>query len=145
MERVHPKYRTPHIATAITGVVAAIIAGLFPLDVLGELISIGILLAFAAVCAGVLVLRYTSPDTARPFRVPAAWLTCIAGRGRVSRHDALPAARHVDPVGDLDGHRIRHLRPLRLPPQPAAPHGRLGLSRTEPERWSAGLSRARVR
>ena len=79
MERVHPKYRTPHIATAITGVFAAVIAGLFPLDVLGELISIGILLAFAAVCAGVLVLRYTSPDTARPFRVPAAWVTCTAG------------------------------------------------------------------
>ena len=79
MERVHAKYRTPHIATAITGVFAAVIAGLFPLDVLGELISIGILLAFAAVCAGVLVLRYTSPGTVRPFRVPAAWFTCIAG------------------------------------------------------------------
>jgi APA family basic amino acid/polyamine antiporter len=79
MERVHPKYRTPHVATAITGVVAAAVAGVFPLDVLGELISIGILLAFAAVCAGVLMLRYTSPGTVRPFRVPAAWLTCIAG------------------------------------------------------------------
>ena len=78
-ERVHPKYRTPHIATAITGVFAAVIAGLFPLDVLGELISIGILLAFAAVCAGVLVLRYTPPDTARPFRVPCGVVTCIAG------------------------------------------------------------------
>jgi APA family basic amino acid/polyamine antiporter len=79
MERVHPKYRTPHVATAITGVFAAAIAGVFPLDVLGELISIGILLAFAAVCAGVLVLRYTSPGTVRPFRVPAVWLTCTAG------------------------------------------------------------------
>ena len=79
MERVHPKYRTPHIATAITGVIAAAVAGVFPLDVLGELISIGILLAFAAVCAGVLVLRYTSPETPRPFRVPAALLTCTAG------------------------------------------------------------------
>jgi len=79
MERVHPKYRTPHVATVITGVIAAVIGGLFPLDVLGELISIGILLAFAAVCAGVLVLRYTSPDTVRPFRVPAAWFTCTAG------------------------------------------------------------------
>jgi APA family basic amino acid/polyamine antiporter len=79
MERVHPKYRTPHIATAITGVFAAVIAGLFPLDVLGELISIGILLAFGAVCAGVLVLRYTAPEAPRPFRVPAAWFTCVAG------------------------------------------------------------------
>jgi len=79
MERVHPKYRTPHVATVITGLIAAVIAGTFPLDVLGELISIGILLAFAAVCAGVLVLRITAPDAVRPFRVPAAWLTCTAG------------------------------------------------------------------
>ena len=47
------------------------------------------------------------------------------GRGRVSRDDALPAARHLDPVADLDGHRLRGLFPLRLSPQPAAPHGHL--------------------
>jgi APA family basic amino acid/polyamine antiporter len=79
LEKVHPKYRTPHVATVLTGLLAAFFAGIFPLDVLGELISIGILLAFAAVCAGVLVLRYSSPQTPRPFRVPAAWLTCTAG------------------------------------------------------------------
>jgi APA family basic amino acid/polyamine antiporter len=79
MQKVHPKYRTPHIATIITGVIAAAFAGVFPLDVLGELISIGILLAFTAVCAGVLVLRRTQPDTPRPFRVPGAAFTCIAG------------------------------------------------------------------
>ena len=61
MQNVHPKYRTPHVATLVTGVIAAVFAGLFPLDVLGELISIGILLAFTAVCAGVLVLRRTQP------------------------------------------------------------------------------------
>jgi APA family basic amino acid/polyamine antiporter len=79
MQKVHEKYRTPHIATLVTGVVAAFFAGLFPLDVLGELISIGILLAFTAVCAGVLVLRHTQPDTPRPFRVPFATFTSIAG------------------------------------------------------------------
>jgi APA family basic amino acid/polyamine antiporter len=79
LQKVHPKYRTPHIATIITGVIAAAFAGVFPLDVLGELISIGILLAFTAVCAGVLVLRRTQPDTPRPFRVPGAAFTCIAG------------------------------------------------------------------
>jgi len=79
MERVHVRYRTPHVATVVTGLLAAIFAGIFPLDVLGELISIGILLAFAAVCAGVLVLRYTRPDAPRPFRVPAPWL--VAGGG----------------------------------------------------------------
>ena len=79
MSKVHPTHRTPHVATAWTTVIAALFAGLLPLDVLGELISIGILLAFTAVCAGVLVLRITQPDTPRPFRVPAVWFTGVAG------------------------------------------------------------------
>jgi APA family basic amino acid/polyamine antiporter len=76
---VHPRYRTPHVATAWTVIAAAIIAGLFPLNVLGELISIGILLAFAVVCIGVLVLRRTRPDMPRPFKVPFAPVTCVLG------------------------------------------------------------------
>jgi APA family basic amino acid/polyamine antiporter len=79
MQKIHPTYHTPSIGTLITGAVAAVFAGVFPIDVLGELVSIGILLAFTAVCAGVLVLRYTMPETARPFRVPFAPLTCTAG------------------------------------------------------------------
>jgi APA family basic amino acid/polyamine antiporter len=79
MSRCHPRFKTPHVATLITGVLAALVAGLFPLDVLGELISIGILLAFAVVCIGVLVLRRTRPDARRPFRVPFAPVTCVAG------------------------------------------------------------------
>jgi APA family basic amino acid/polyamine antiporter len=79
MSRCHTRFKTPHVATAVTGVIAALIAGLFPLDVLGELISIGILLAFTVVCIAVLVLRKTRPDTPRPFRVPFAPVTCIAG------------------------------------------------------------------
>lgn len=79
MSRVHPKYRTPHVATAITVIAAALIAGLFPLNVLGELISMGILLAFTVVCVGVLVLRYTRPDLERPFRIPVAPVTCVLG------------------------------------------------------------------
>jgi APA family basic amino acid/polyamine antiporter len=79
MQKVHPTYQTPSFATIFTGVVAAIFAGTFPIDVLGELVSIGILLAFTAVCIGVLVLRRTMPETPRPFRVPFAPLTCTAG------------------------------------------------------------------
>ncbi|HXS91688.1 MAG TPA: amino acid permease [Steroidobacteraceae bacterium] len=79
MRKVHPKYRTPHVATAITTVLAAAIAGLFPLNILGELISMGILLAFTGVCIGVLVLRYTRPNLTRPFRVPFAAVTCVLG------------------------------------------------------------------
>jgi APA family basic amino acid/polyamine antiporter len=79
MSKCHPKFKTPHVATAVTGAGAALIAGVFPLDVLADLISIGILLAFAVVCIGVLILRRTRPDAPRPFRVPWAPFTCILG------------------------------------------------------------------
>lgn len=79
VSKVHPTYRTPHVATAWTVILAALFAGLLPLNVLGELISIGILLAFTVVCIGVLVLRKTRPDAPRPFRVPWAPVTCVLG------------------------------------------------------------------
>ncbi|MGD9843208.1 MAG: amino acid permease [Steroidobacteraceae bacterium] len=78
-QKVHPKYKTPHVATLITGGCAAIIAGLLPIGLLGELVSIGTLLAFVMVCLGVLALRYTKPDQHRPFKVPAPWFTCLSG------------------------------------------------------------------
>jgi APA family basic amino acid/polyamine antiporter len=77
--KVHPKYKTPYVGTLITGVIAATVAGLLPVTILGELVSIGTLLAFAIVCIGVLVLRVKRPELPRPFRVPAPWLTCIGG------------------------------------------------------------------
>jgi APA family basic amino acid/polyamine antiporter len=78
-KKIHPKYRTPHFATMVTVVIAAAIAGAFPLDILGELISIGILLAFGVVCIGVLVLRFSQPQVARPFRVPVVAIFCPLG------------------------------------------------------------------
>jgi basic amino acid/polyamine antiporter, APA family len=77
--KVHPKYQTPSFATALTGVCAALIGGLFPVDILGKMVSIGTLAAFVTVCLGVLVLRYTRPDLHRPFRTPWPWFTCIGG------------------------------------------------------------------
>ncbi len=77
--RVHPKFRTPHVGTVFVGVVATILAGLLPIGVLGDLVSMGTLLAFATVCIGVLVLRYTRPDLPRAFRVPAAIIVCPLG------------------------------------------------------------------
>jgi APA family basic amino acid/polyamine antiporter len=68
--RVHAKYQTPYLSTIITGSVAMVIAGLFPIGLLGELVSIGTLLAFVIVSAGVLVLRYQSPALHRPFKTP---------------------------------------------------------------------------
>jgi APA family basic amino acid/polyamine antiporter len=78
---VHPKFRTPWLAQILTGAVAMLIAGLFPIGLLGELVSIGTLLAFTIVCAGVFVLRFTDPEIHRPFRVPAFWLVAPLGVG----------------------------------------------------------------
>lgn len=77
--KVHPTHKTPYIGTLITGALAALIGGLFPVTILGELVSIGTLLAFTTVCIGVLVLRYTRPELKRPFRTPAPWFVCTAG------------------------------------------------------------------
>jgi APA family basic amino acid/polyamine antiporter len=77
--RIHPRHRTPHVNTVITGIGIAALAAVFPLDLLANLTSMGTLIAFVAVCAGVLILRYTSPELPRTFRVPWAGFTCTAG------------------------------------------------------------------
>ena len=77
--RVHPKFQTPYMGQIIVGVIAAALAGLLPIGVLGDLVSMGTLLAFATVCVGVLVLRKTRPDLPRPFRVAAAPVICTLG------------------------------------------------------------------
>jgi APA family basic amino acid/polyamine antiporter len=77
--RVHRKYHTPHVGTVIVGVVAAVLGGLLPIGVLGDLVSMGTLLAFATVCVGVMVLRRTRPDLPRPFRVPLVRFVGIGG------------------------------------------------------------------
>ena len=80
--RVHPVTRVPVASQLVIGLFTAAVAGLVPIDVLGEIVSIGTLLAFCLVCATVLILRRTDPDRARPFRVPAVTLT--AGFGILS-------------------------------------------------------------
>jgi len=68
--KVHPKFKTPYITTIVTGAIAMVVSGLFPIGILGELVSIGTLLAFVLVCAGILVLRYKRPEIHRPFKTP---------------------------------------------------------------------------
>ncbi|MEO8138002.1 MAG: amino acid permease [Gemmatimonadota bacterium] len=68
--KVHPKFRTPYLSSIYTGIAVAIAAGALPLQLLGQLVNIGTLLAFVLVSAGVWILRVKRPDLERPFRTP---------------------------------------------------------------------------
>jgi APA family basic amino acid/polyamine antiporter len=77
--KIHPRFRTPYKSSIITGIFSAILAGFLPLDILGQLVSIGTLAAFAIVCVGVMVLRVRAPHAKRPFRTPLVWVTAPLG------------------------------------------------------------------
>jgi hypothetical protein len=79
VSQVHPRFQTPYITTIITCVIVAIVAGLVPIQVLGEMTSIGTLFAFVVVCMAVIVLRATRPDAHRPFRVPGGAIIPVLG------------------------------------------------------------------
>ena len=77
--KVHPKYRTPHVTTIVTGLVVAAGAAFMDDDATYDLTNIGTLFAFLIVCVGVMILRVRKPDTPRPFRVPFVWVVAPLG------------------------------------------------------------------
>ena len=79
------------MTTILTGSVAAVFAGFFPIGILGEMVSIGTLLAFAIVCAGIIILRRTQPDAPRPFRTPLVpWIPALGVVAAVGQMAGLP-------------------------------------------------------
>lgn len=72
-QRVHPRFRTPHVATILTGVFVAAFAAVASIDEMVDLTNIGTLFAFILVCAGIIILRVKDPTRHRPFRVPSGW------------------------------------------------------------------------
>jgi APA family basic amino acid/polyamine antiporter len=76
---VHKRFHTPHRGTIIIGAIAAFLAAVFPFEVLADLVAIGTLFAFIAVCVGILILRRTAPKAVRKFRTPWVWFTAPAG------------------------------------------------------------------
>jgi len=77
--KLHPKHQSPHVATVFTGIFIAICGGLLPINMVANLVSLGTLLVFLLVCASVPILRFTNPNTERPFKVPFVWFVSPAG------------------------------------------------------------------
>lgn len=77
--KVHPRFRTPYLSSIFVGLFVATFASIIPISVLGELVSIGTLLAFVIVCTGVWILRRRRPELHRPFRTPWVPIVPILG------------------------------------------------------------------
>ncbi|MEP6493501.1 MAG: amino acid permease [bacterium] len=94
--KIHPRFKTPYITTALTGVVVAIVAGLFPIGTLTQLTAMGTLLAFVMVSLGIWVLRRTDPDIERPFKTPGMpWVPLLGALICLAQMAGLPGTTWI--------------------------------------------------
>jgi APA family basic amino acid/polyamine antiporter len=146
LSNVHPRFKTPHIVTMLTGVGVTVAAAFLPVGQLADISNSGTLFAFAVVAVAVMMLRKTNPDRPRPFRTPAVFVIApVAILGCVVLFFFLPpAAKLVFPVWSaiglavyfLYGFRNSHVGrgqrgeiheldadapPTAVPPMPGAP------------------------
>src|SRR5216110_3811268 len=77
--KVHPKFKTPHVTTILTGVVVGGFAAVMNIEEMVDLTNIGTLFAFVLVCVGIIILRKREPDRPRAFRAPWSPVTPILG------------------------------------------------------------------
>ena len=146
---VHKEHGTPYVATILTGLFVAFCGGVMPMSLVGELVSIGTLLAFVLVCVGV-----PHPARGQPRRssgrsrcraaTSGAWIVGITGAAVVPLRDVGPAEGHVAAADHLAGDRPDDLRRLRLAAQPAGEsRGNAGAGRASTSRsWRSQSSRS---
>ena len=118
LSKVHPKWKTPHVVTAITGVSVAFAAAFLPVGQLADIANAGTLYAFMMVAIAVWLLRKREPNRERSFRVPALWLVAPLTIARLPVPVLQPAAGGDAGAADLGRGRPRHLLSLRLSDEP---------------------------
>lgn len=93
---VHPRFATPFFSTWVVVLACVVFAGFFPVGLLGQITAMGALLAFAIVCLGILILRYTQPHLERPFKTPfVPWVPLLGGLACLFQMFVMPAVTWV--------------------------------------------------